>query len=717
MWRTLSASQDMDENFVRSATEIGRSTFYHLVYATSGVYLAWHLVATLNWPVTLGAITWGVSALYGLVLGLTLWLAPRRLLAAQWLWQVGLLATIVLAYVLYQTPEVLLLLALLPFVSAVNVSWEAALIMAVSASAVVLWMATSAVIAPIPLGYAVAIAVAGAFTALVGWSSSHALYTVIRWSLFSFDQARENMEEARNHRAQLARVVKDLDQAYHRLERANAALVAAWHAADDAERLRAEFVANVSHELRTPLNLIVGFSEMITTSPESYGGAHIPGPYRSDLNAIYHNARHLLALVDDVLDLARMEAGRIALARDRIGLAELAREATDMVKDYIAAKGLALRVEIEAGLPELSLDRMRIRQVLLNLLVNAARFTEHGEICLRASREGDEIMVHVTDTGRGIPKDDLPHIFEEFRSTEQPLSTWHSGTGLGLPISKKFVEMHHGRMGVDSVHTQGSDFWFALPLGAEPPPETGRWMRGHPTRRMAASERIVVTVHEDPRIAPLLQRHLDGYRVVGADDMTEGIALVEELKALAMIVDGEGPLPAVAGRIPVIRCPLPSGQRAALAVGAEDLLIKPVSRDQLIAALDRLNRPLGRVLVADDDPDVARLFRRMLRNRVAEFMEAHNGREALEMIEANPPDLVILDLMMPEVDGHEVLHHMSITPSMAGIPVVLVTARGQDYTTMEMQGAIQVSRAEGFQLGETMQILNALFQALAPEWH
>lgn len=179
-----------------------------------------------------------------------------------------------------------------------------------------------------------------------------------------------------------------------------------------------EFATSISHELRTPLNLIVGFSEMMMTSPESYGATVLPGAYRRDLNSIYNSAQHLLALVDDVIDLARIDAGKIALAREEVDLAVLVREATNMVHDYILAKGLEMEVHIASDMPRLWLDRLRIRQVFLNLLVNAARFTKKGSISVEVSMVGDEVLVSVKDTGQGISAQELPRIFDEFRPHE-----------------------------------------------------------------------------------------------------------------------------------------------------------------------------------------------------------------------------------------------------------------------------------------------------------
>jgi signal transduction histidine kinase/CheY-like chemotaxis protein len=716
----LRFSSRADPEFARATGELMQSTTRNLIVTTGAIYFLWHLVATLAWPDRLGGRVWLTTLAVLGTCGLAYWLLERNLLASQVVWQVGLALSILLAVQLFRQPMIAALCALLPLVSTVTIGWPAGLAAEAAVVAIGLWLAGRPDLQPFPSPYVAGIVIGGAFAGLLGWASERTLLTITQWSVESFAEAQRNMDEARQHRAQLARVLKDLDHAYYRLQRANAALVAARKAAEDAERFKAEFVTNVSHELRTPLNLIVGFSEMMVTAPESYDGLQLPGPYRSDLNTLYQSARHLLALVDDVLDLARIEVGRIALARDEVDVAALVFESVEMVRDYVAAKGLELQVNVAPDLPPLWIDRLRIRQVLLNLLVNAARFTEQGWIRLEASREGEEVLVRVTDTGRGIPKQDLPKIFDEFRSTEQPVSTWHSGTGLGLPISRKFVELHGGRMDVESVYTQGSSFWFSLPCAAAPV-DPSRWVGPgrQPLPPLGASERIVVVAHEDAQVATLLQRYLDGYRVISVADPGKAAALIDEVKPVALVSDGRQPPPAAAPDLLTVRCPLPSGRRAALALGADDFLVKPVSRQDLWAAIDRLGRPVRRILIADDDPEVVRLYRRMLRTRIPgrDCLEAFNGEETLLRAREEAPDLVLLDLMMPVVDGIGVLERMSADPALAGIPVIIVSARDQDQASLPIPGAIQVSRGEGFQLGEVVRTLKALFSALAPGWH
>jgi CheY-like chemotaxis protein len=428
----------------------------------------------------------------------------------------------------------------------------------------------------------------------------------------------------------------------------------------------------------------------------------------------------MLALVDDVLDLARIEVGRIALTREEVKLDALIHETVAIVRDYIVAKGLDLRIHVGDLVEPVWIDRLRIRQVLLNLLVNAARHTTHGRIAVDATAEQDEILISVTDTGMGISTQDLPQVFQEFRTTEQPFSEWHSGTGLGLPISKKFVELHRGRMGVESTQGIGTRFWFTLPCTPykSERPTQGR-ERYHPLVRLGASERIVVVVHPEPSTVSLFRRHLDGYRVIGAGHVEEGIALAGEVRALAILTDQARP----AGHIPEdllwVRFSLPSGGALARRLGAQYLLVKPVARRELLAAIAYLQVPTRRILIVDDDPEVVRLFRRMLHAQLKEcdYVEAYSGAEALRRMRATRPDLVLLDLVMPEVDGQTVLAAMAADPVLAGIPVILVSARGQDQANLRVTDAIQIERPYGFELGELIQALCAALNALAPGWY
>ena len=555
---------------------------------------------------------------------------------------------------------------------------------------------------------------------------TRALLTVTEWSLHSLTQAEANLTETREHRAALMQMRKNLDQANYQLERANADLVGAWRVADEAERFKTEFVNNLSHELRTPLNLIVGFSEIMMTSPESYEDVVLPRTYRGDMNSIYHSAQHLLALVDDVLDLGRIEAGKTTLVRDRINLPGVITEAVSLMHDYITAKGLELRTNIDADLPQVWADRLRIRQVMLNLLVNAARFTKQGWIEVVVQKQDDTVWVRVTDTGPGIPESDLPKIFEEFRSTDQPLSTWHSGTGLGLPISYKFVSLHGGEMGVDSVVGQGTTLWFTLPIVPVLEVSTSEEARSLPPIPLRSTELIVIVVHGDPKVPLVIQRYLDGYHVIGAETVQAGITLADQTKAIAMIaeeIDLGQPDIADFSTLPkdclVLDCPLPSGRWAALMLGTQEFLTKPVSRERLLAEIDKLETPVKRVLIADDKPEVVDLFERMLTSHptIESCIHAYNGEEALDRARQTQPDLILLDLIMPDLDGRAVLERLGADPELANIPVIIVSADGPNQFEAHPTRPIRVFRPRRFEMNEITETFIAIFKALNPAWH
>ncbi len=730
MLHNLRISSRADPEFADTVAELSQFTSRTLMLAMGGIYILWTLAATVflfQRPV--GLLAWRMAPIVALTLPLSLWLLPRSLVAAQAIWQLGLTLTITLAIYVFRRPELAFFYALLPLMTAVTLNWGAGLCVEGIIVALLCWLAYGWPGGLLPGSYVPAVAIAGAITLALGRIITEALLTVTHWSLFSLEQARKNTEEARQHRAQLLRTQKSLDQALYQLDRANAALVAAWRAADEAARFKTEFVNTISHELRTPLNLIVGFSDIMMTSPESYGGIPLPTAYRGDMHSIHRNARHLLAVVDDILDLGRIEAGKIVLVREEMDVATAVTEAADMVRDFIVAKGLDLRIKLGPDLPSIWGDCLRIRQVLLNLLVNASRFTEHGWIEVRVSQEDEGVLVRVTDTGRGIPKGDLTKVFEEFHSGDQSPTTWHSGTGLGLPISKKYVELHGGQIGVESTYGKGTTFWFRLPVSCAS--ETPRINRSLPIVRLRSSEPIVVVVHNDPNVAVVLQRYLDSYHVMSADTLAAGLARAEEVKAMAVIAESspspDGDASALTS-LPVpkdcllVKCPLPSRQWAATALGVDDVLLKPVSRPTLLNAIHRLGKDVRRVLIADDNPEVVALFQRMLNNHpsIKSCLYAYNGEDALSLIRAERPDLVLLDLVMPGMDGRRVLERLTADPELAEIAVIVVSAeaQGQFYPhAAGTSGSIQVIRSSDYQMGEIVQALEAIFKALAPEWH
>ena len=441
-------------------------------------------------------------------------------------------------------------------------------------------------------------------------------------------------------------------------------------------------------------------------------GCRCPVPYRSDLNSIFQSSQHLLALVDDILDLSRIEVGKIILNRSEVDLAGLITETAAMVSDYIHTKGLELQIEIAPDIPILWIDPLRIRQVILNLMVNAARFTERGWIRVAVSRTGESVRVTVTDSGKGIPAQDLPKVFEAFRTTEQPISAWHSGTGLGLPISKKFVELHRGQMGVESLSGEGTTFWFTLPCVQTRMPKLSRMEAFRASdrilRRSSGSSSWSATIRTAPT---LVHRYLPEYRIARVAHLSEGIALASESQAEAILTDEWIGEPPQKTDVPILFCPLSNEHREAVAMGALDLLVKPVSSADLLASVDRINRPVERVLIADEDPDLARLFRRILRGRFEDdqILEAYHGEEAERLMEAAQPDLLILSDALPGMDGKQYAptfdKSIAVILTSSNLPAQALSAAG---------GPLRIFNPGGFSTTETLQIAQGVLHVLAP---
>jgi len=272
------------------------------------------------------------------------------------------------------------------------------------------------------------------------------------------------MQEAREHRAQLMKLTKALEEARQELGHANIQLRRAYSAAEEARRLKAMFAANVSHEFRTPINLIVGFSEMIVSAPQAYS-ERLPQAYLSDLETIFECAKHLQSLISDVLDISQVEAGYMAMVKELADPREVILEAASLARDLIHSAGLSFNLAVPPCLPALWIDRTRIRQVLLNLLSNAVRFTDHGTIGLQVTDHTTHLTIAISDTGTGIRAEDIPHIFDAFYQAEESDYRLSQGSGLGLTLSQQFVSLHGGSIAVEStgIPGQGTTFTVTLP--------------------------------------------------------------------------------------------------------------------------------------------------------------------------------------------------------------------------------------------------------------
>jgi CheY-like chemotaxis protein len=473
---------------------------------------------------------------------------------------------------------------------------------------------------------------------------------------------------------------------------------------------------------------------MIVNAPQAYG-RRLPAALLADLAVILRNSQHLASLINDVLDLSQLAAGQMALAREQVALPEIIAAAATAVRPLFESKGLYLRTELPADLPPISADRTRIREVMLNLLSNAGRFTERGGITVRGQRQGNDLVISVADTGPGIAAADQERLFLPFQQLDVSLSRRYGGAGLGLSISREFVELHGGKMWVESEPGAGATFFFTLPLDNSPAPATGaqRWLtpgweylqRTRPSlvQPTPAPSKIVVC-EADGSLQRWLTRYLSHLEIVAVPDMAGAAEQLTTAPAQALLVNTasvaetlqQSDLAAwLPNNVPVIICSAPGASAAARGLGVADYLIKPIARETLLATLDRLRLRGKTILVADDDADTLRLFRRVLTSAEPGYrvLTATDGREAWRVLREERPDAILLDLLMPETDGFELLAAKNADPLLRDIPAVVISARdplGRPIVSRELA----VTCNAGLSLPQLLACIEALSAILSP---
>ena len=522
------------------------------------------------------------------------------------------------------------------------------------------------------------------------------LVDTVQWAWRGYQESYESLEHARDYQQQLHETLADLTEANSQLQRLNRLAQALREAADNERRIKEQFVANVSHELRTPLNMIVGFSEMMLESPEAYGDAPLPATLLADLDVVLRNSQHLSGLVDDVLDLSQIEAGQMALVREHVEFPEIVTSAVTAVRPLYESKSLTLTVDMVSDLPDVFCDRIRIREVMLNLLSNAGRFTEAGGVTITVRREGDALVTSVTDTGPGIPEGKRDRLFRPFEQLDGTIRRRYGGTGLGLSISKSFVELHEGELWVESEEGKGTVFSFRLPLTAPAPVSDSfmRWIDPYQSREPRTRPFRLPDVQVKPRwviveqgttMRRLLARHLEGIDFVPVASLSEAMDALRETPSQALLINDldvgsalarlktEAGLP---HNLPVVVCSVPGVEQAIKGFGVTGYLMKPIAREALLSMLGEMGPGVETVMIIDDEREALTLYRRMLSSADRDYrvLRAHNGRQAIEVLQEQMPDVILLDLMMPEMDGFEFLRLRSGMP-WEHVPVVLISAR------------------------------------------
>jgi len=454
-----------------------------------------------------------------------------------------------------------------------------------------------------------------------------------------------------------------------------------------ASQHKSQFVASMSHELRTPLNAIIGLTEMMATNAARFGTEKAAEP----LKRVHRAGQHLLGLINQVLDLSKIEAGKLELNPESVSLAPLIDEVVGTARQLAQQNKNNLAVEAQEKLGALTVDPMRLRQILLNLLSNACKFTSQGEVKLRVRKVADGrnwVEFAVADTGIGMTGEQQAKLFEEFTQADSSTARRYGGTGLGLAITRKLARMMGGDVTVASEPGKGSVFTVRLPAGPDPVAKAAT-NGGRPP-----SNDCVLVVDDDATARELIAEQLkaEGFSVVTAAGGLEGLKLAKDLRPIAITLDvmmpdldGWSVLAALRqdadlAEIPVIMITILDEHRRGVALGAAGYLTKPIDRERLHRMVSRFRasaRPT-RVLLVEDDKDQRDRLRGWLDGEQWVVQETANGREALTRLQADKPDVILLDLMMPEMDGFAVVAALQKEPRWRDIPVIVITARDLD---------------------------------------
>ncbi|MGD0281629.1 MAG: response regulator [Dissulfurispiraceae bacterium] len=466
-------------------------------------------------------------------------------------------------------------------------------------------------------------------------------------------------------------------------------------AADSANRAKSTFLANMSHELRTPMNAIIGYSEMLVEEAEDLGQQE----FVDDLNKINSAGKHLLALINDILDFSKIEAGKIELYLETFDVAQMIHDVATTISPLVEKNANKLQVGCPADIGPMYADLTKVRQALFNLLSNACKFTKNGTVSVDVSRlsgqDGDpgQLVFTVSDTGIGMTPEQKIKLFQAFTQGDASTTRQYGGTGLGLSISRHFCQMMGGDITVESEPGKGSSFIIRLP--AEVSVDSGKQLEDIAGTESAIpwgeGAKSVLIIDDDPKARDLLSRSLikEKYSVACAAGGEEGLKLARQLHPDVIVLDVLMPVmdgwtvltsikadPDIAD-IPVVMLSVLDEENMGFALGASDYLTKPIDRDRLLVVLKKYmhDDKTGSILVVEDDVITREMMTRMLEKEGWVVSTAQNGRVGLEQASAIQPSLILLDLMMPEMDGFQFVEELRSIEALRSIPVVVVTAK------------------------------------------
>ncbi len=491
-------------------------------------------------------------------------------------------------------------------------------------------------------------------------------------------------EELQEQSEELQQQADELQKGSDELQLQNQELEMQRRQVEEATRLKSEFLSNMSHELRTPLNSINALSHVLIRQAKH----KLSEEENEYLEVVERNGKRLLSLINDILDLSKVEAGKIEMQPKALSLEALLNQITDNIQPLAKQKNLILQFQFSDEQVEIETDENRLHQVLTNVIGNAVKFTDKGGVELSVKTDLGAVHINVKDTGIGISDQMLPYIFDEFRQVDGSTSRTYEGTGLGLAIAKKMIHALHGKITVESVLGKGSVFTISLPKKWEGHVETESYSWSQ-KQSPDQNKKTILVVDDDPKIVKQISASLEasGYHTIGTTSGKEALMLAVKFKPYAITLDIV--MPEMDGwevlqklknnpetsDIPVIIISISNDKQTSFALGAIGYVAKPVNRQVLIREIRKLNLSPAMVMIVDDNPIDRKLVFDILTEENIETIQAESGAQCLELIRTNHPDIIVLDLMMPEMDGFQVLDEIRKKTETRDLPVIVVTAK------------------------------------------